>query len=42
MYTGLREEDGMKKPLNAFLGEVFLGAFKGETGSTRVWSEQVR
>jgi hypothetical protein len=41
-YAGRREEDGVKKPLNAFLGEVFLGSWKDEnTGKTKLVSEQV-
>ena len=31
----------MKKPLNAFLGEVFLASWDGETGKTQLISEQV-
>jgi hypothetical protein len=39
-YAG-RKEDGVKKPLNAFLGELFLGSWKDESGETRLVSEQV-
>lgn len=31
-----------KKPLNPFLGEVFLGTWKDECGETQLVSEQVR
>ncbi|KAI0119811.1 Oxysterol-binding protein [Daldinia grandis] len=35
-------DDGVKKLLNAFLGELFLGTFKGDDGSTtRLICEQV-
>ncbi|KAI0848384.1 Oxysterol-binding protein [Daldinia vernicosa] len=35
-------DDGVKKPLNAFLGELFLGTFEGNDGSTtRLICEQV-
>ncbi|EXJ77570.1 hypothetical protein A1O3_09797 [Capronia epimyces CBS 606.96] len=46
-YTGRPAHDGVKKPLNAFLGEVFLatwsdhGATGTGTGTTRLVSEQV-
>lgn len=41
-YAGRREEDGVKKPLNAFLGELFLGSWNDEDlGETRLISEQV-
>ncbi|KAF1839427.1 Oxysterol-binding protein [Decorospora gaudefroyi] len=41
-YAGRREEDGVKKPLNAFLGELFLGSWSTqELGETRLVSEQV-
>ncbi|KAL5422064.1 hypothetical protein PMIN04_005063 [Paraphaeosphaeria minitans] len=40
-YAGRREEEGVKKPLNAFLGELFLGVWKDESGETRLVSEQV-
>ncbi|KAJ4301669.1 hypothetical protein N0V90_003762 [Kalmusia sp. IMI 367209] len=41
-YAGRREEDGVKKPLNAFLGELFLGSWEDSSlGETRLVSEQV-
>ena len=41
-YAGRKEEDGVKKPLNAFLGELFLGSWNTEElGETRLVSEQV-
>ena len=41
-YAGRREEEGVKKPLNAFLGELFFGSWKNEElGETRLVSEQV-
>lgn len=41
-YAGRKEEDGVKKPLNAFLGELFLGSWNDEAaGETRLISEQV-
>ena len=41
-YAGRSEEDGVKKPLNAFLGELFIGSWNDETaGETRLVSEQV-
>ncbi|KAL6160963.1 hypothetical protein ACJQWK_08279 [Exserohilum turcicum] len=41
-YGGRQEEDGVKKPLNAFLGELFLGSWDiEELGETRLVSEQV-
>jgi hypothetical protein len=41
-YAGRKEEDGVKKPLNAFLGELFLGSWNTEKlGETRLISEQV-
>ncbi|KAF2032658.1 hypothetical protein EK21DRAFT_60427 [Setomelanomma holmii] len=41
-YAGRREGDGVKKPLNAFLGELFLGGWKtDEIGETRLVAEQV-
>lgn len=33
--------EGIKKPLNAFLGELFLASWDGEGGRTRLVSEQV-
>lgn len=41
-YAGRSEEEGVKKPLNAFLGEVFLARWDDEVGTTWVVSEQVR
>lgn len=41
-YSGRKEKDGVKKPLNAFLGEIFLGHWKNEEiGETRLVAEQV-
>jgi hypothetical protein len=41
-YAGRNENDGVKKPLNAFLGELFLGHWKdGNLGETRLVAEQV-
>ncbi|KAI5301038.1 Oxysterol binding protein [Ascosphaera pollenicola] len=43
-YCGRSEKYGNeKKPLNPFLGELFLGKWEddGEMGETRLWSEQV-
>jgi hypothetical protein len=41
-YAGRKEEDGVKKPLNAFLGELFLGSWNtDELGETKLISEQV-
>jgi oxysterol-binding protein-related protein 9/10/11 len=44
-YAGRDEKDGVKKPLNAFLGELFLASREGAEGikgTTRLVSEQVR
>lgn len=42
-YAGRSESEGVKKPLNAFLGEVFCASWSEEgTGVTRLVSEQVR
>jgi hypothetical protein len=44
-YAGQDEKDGVKKPLNAFLGELFIAGFEGDRqveGSTKLISEQVR
>ena len=41
-YAGKSPEAGVKKPLNAFLGELFLGQWDDENGVTRLVSEQVR
>ena len=40
-YTGSTEKDGAKKPLNAFLGELFLAEFEGNEPRTKLISEQV-
>ncbi|KAH7395079.1 hypothetical protein DE146DRAFT_633434 [Phaeosphaeria sp. MPI-PUGE-AT-0046c] len=41
-YSGRKEKDGVKKPLNAFLGELFLGHWKNEEiGETHLVAEQV-
>lgn len=41
-YAGRKEEDGVKKPLNAFLGELFIGGWQNSSiGTTRLVSEQV-
>jgi hypothetical protein len=41
-YSGRREKDGVKKPLNAFLGELFMGHWESEEiGETRLVAEQV-
>lgn len=41
-YMGHSEETGVKKPLNAFLGELFIGRWEDEeTGPTYLVSEQV-
>lgn len=41
-YAGRDESEGVKKPLNAFLGELFLGRWQDEElGETRLVSEQV-
>ena len=40
-YTGSTEKDGAKKPLNAFLGELFIAEFEGEEPRTKLISEQV-
>ena len=41
-YAGRKEGDGVKKPLNAFLGELFFGSWKNEElGETRLVAEQV-
>lgn len=41
-YAGRDEKDGVKKPLNAFLGELFLAGWADEHGRTELISEQVR
>ncbi|KAF2873338.1 hypothetical protein BDV95DRAFT_627291 [Massariosphaeria phaeospora] len=41
-YAGRNEGDGVKKPLNSFLGELFMGNWNdAENGETRVIAEQV-
>ncbi|KAJ4337030.1 hypothetical protein N0V95_008446 [Ascochyta clinopodiicola] len=41
-YAGRSEQEGVKKPLNAFLGELFMGKWEDEElGETRLVSEQV-
>ncbi|KAG9659840.1 Oxysterol-binding protein, partial [Aureobasidium melanogenum] len=42
-YAGRDESAGVKKPLNAFLGEIFMGAWGGSNGEGRTCliSEQV-
>lgn len=40
-HTG-KETDGVKKPLNAFLGELFIAEWDDERGKTKLISEQVR
>lgn len=40
-YAGRSEEDGVKKPLNAFLGECFLAKWEDDSGETVLVSEQV-
>ena len=41
-YAGRKEVDGVKKPLNAFLGELFLGTWHDEqVGDTKLICEQV-
>lgn len=40
-YAGRDPSDGVKKPLNAFLGEIFVGELGSEGNETRIVSEQV-
>lgn len=40
-YGGRSEEDGVRKPLNAFLGELFLAKWEDASGETTLVSEQV-
>lgn len=40
-YLGHSPDEGVKKPLNAFLGEVFLAKWEDENGTTHVVTEQV-
>ena len=41
-YIGEDSKIGIKKPLNAFLGELFIGKWRDGTATTRLVSEQVR
>lgn len=41
-YTGGKQDLGIKKPLNPFLGELFLGKWDSDAGTTLLLSEQVR
>jgi hypothetical protein len=41
-YAGRNEDIGIKKPLNPFLGELFLRKREDESGNTVLISEQVR
>lgn len=42
LYAGRKPDEGIKKPLNAFLGELFLGGWTDEQhGETKLVSEQV-
>lgn len=42
-YASRSDEFGIeKKPLNPFLGEIFLGEWRDESGLTTLVSEQVR
>lgn len=40
-YAGRPEDDPVKKPLNAFLGECFLAKWQDDSGVTTLVSEQV-
>src|SRR5947207_2485349 len=40
-YVGRDVKEGVKKPLNAFLGEVFLASWSDGSATTKVISEQV-
>jgi oxysterol-binding protein-related protein 9/10/11 len=40
-HTG-DEVEGVKKPLNAFLGELFIAEWNDESGKTKLLAEQVR
>lgn len=40
-YAGRDPEQGIKKPLNAFLGELFLAEWNDKAGKTKLVSEQV-
>lgn len=41
-YAGRDPSEGIKKPLNAFLGELFLAEWNDKAGKTTLVSEQVR
>lgn len=41
-YMGSDLNTGIKKPLNAFLREIFLGQWIDDTATSRLISEQVR
>ncbi|KAF1344398.1 hypothetical protein BDV97DRAFT_303479 [Delphinella strobiligena] len=40
-YAGREEHEGVKKPLNAFLGELFFAQWRDQSGTTKLVSEQV-
>jgi hypothetical protein len=40
-YAGQDVNEGVKKPLNAFLGELYFGEWDGVDGVTKLMSEQV-
>jgi len=40
-YAGRNEKEGVKKPLNAFLGELFIADWDDDMGLTSLVSEQV-
>ena len=40
-YGGRSEEEGVRKPLNAFLGELFLAKWEDANGETTLVAEQV-
>jgi oxysterol-binding protein-related protein 9/10/11 len=40
-YGGRSEEEGVRKPLNAFLGELFLARWEDANGETTLVAEQV-
>lgn len=42
LYVGENSKLGMKKPLNPFLGELFLGSCTDEAATTHLVVEQVR
>lgn len=41
-YAGRDPSEGIKKPLNAFLGELFIAEWNDKVGKTHLVSEQVR